>query len=104
MQKIVQLPSREIKNHLIEEFGKEIMFQTFNVVRYTSFAELEKVTEFDFGIDEDGNPYFAVYNIDINQMIDIILMDFSYGFSVDVVDDNEYKFELLLETLTELMY
>jgi hypothetical protein len=103
MQKNKQKTTREIKNYLIEKFGKDIRFQTFNVVRYTSFAELENVKEFDVGIDEDGNPYFKVYNTDINQMIDIVLMDFSWGFLVEIVDNDEEKYDIINETLTDLL-
>jgi non-homologous end joining protein Ku len=109
----LKMTKTEIKNHLIEKFGDEIKNQTFDIVRYTSFEELDKVEDDLYyylnpkynlrkGID-DGDPYFSLNNIDLNQMIEIITMDFSFGFFIETKNDTEDKYDLLTETLTELI-
>jgi hypothetical protein len=108
-----KMTKTEIKNHLIEEFGNEIQNQKFDLVRYVSFSEMEKVEDelynyqnFKYnlrkGID-DGDPYFSLNNVNLNQMIEIITIDFSFGVSVETQNDTEYKYNLLTETLTELI-
>jgi len=50
-----------------------------------------------------GDPYFSLNNVNLNQMIEIITIDFSFGVSVETQNDTEYKYNLLTETLTELI-
>lgn len=113
MQTNVRLTSEQIKKHLIGEFGDEIKNQNFNVWRYTSFEELGRVKdelynyrEFNYNLTVgiDGwDPYFSLSNLNLGQLIDIIKMDYSYGISVDVQNDNQDKFDLLNEVLNELI-
>ena len=51
---------------------------------------------------DDGDPCFEVHNVNLNEMIDIISMDFSFGFWTSTVNEIENKYDLLTETLTEL--
>ena len=113
MKTNLKITKTEIKNHLIKKFGDEIQNQIFDVVRYSSWSEMEKVEDdlphylipkynLRKGID-DGDPYFSVNNVNLNQMIEIITIDFSFGFIVETQNDTEYKYDLLTETLIELI-
>lgn len=111
MRTDLKMTKTEIKNHLIEKFGDEIQNQTFEVVRYTSFCEMEKVYDLKYYREpkyllkmrmDDGDPCFEVHNVNLNEMIDIISMDFSFGFWTSTVNEIENKYDLLTETLTEL--
>jgi len=111
MIKKSKITKTEIKSHLIAEFGDEIQNQIFDLVRFVSWTEMERVEDklYNYsnskyirkGID-DGDPFFEINNINLDQMIDIITMDFSYGSCITTHNDTEYKYDLLSETIMEL--
>ena len=112
MNKDLKNTKTEIKSHLIEEFGDEIQNQIFDLDRFVSWTEMGWVedklynySDFKYnltkGID-DGNPYFEINNINLDQMIDILTMDFSYGSCITTQNDPENKYDLLNESLMDL--
>jgi len=111
MRTDLKMTKTEIKNQLIKQFGKEIKNERFDIVKYPSFCEMEKVYDLKYyyefkykceiGID-DGNPYFSIYNINFNELIDIITMNFSFGWCLDTLNDAENKYDLLTDSLLDL--
>tara|TARA_R110000868_G_scaffold395960_1_gene667979 strand:- start:184 stop:528 length:345 start_codon:yes stop_codon:yes gene_type:complete len=111
MNKKLKITKTEIKSHLIAEFGDEIQNQIFDLVRWVSWSEMGRIEDELYyysnsnyirkGID-DGDPFFEINNINLDQMIDIVTMDFSYSSSITTHDDTENKYDLLSETIMEL--
>ena len=112
MNKDLKITKTEVKSHLIAEFGDEIQNQIFDLDRFVSWTEMGWVedklynySDFKYnltkGID-DGDPFFEINNINLDQMIDIITMDFSYGSCITTQNDTENKYDLLNESLMDL--
>jgi len=111
MNKDLKITKTEVKSHLIAEFGDEIQNQIFDLMRFVSWTEMGLVEDKLYncsnsnyirkGID-DGDPFFEISDINLDQLIDIITMDFSYGSYTTIHNDPENKYDLLNDSLMEL--
>ena len=99
----------KLKNHLINQYGDEILNQKFEVYQYTTFSDLDKLYNSQFNVrtkyepffgTDDSEPYYSIKTLNIDEMIEIYLMDLDFVPSVIVLNQIQLVFEIN-EELTE---
>ena len=92
-----------LKNHLINQYGNEILNLKFEVYQYTTFSDLDKLYNSQFNVrskyepffgTDDSEPYYSIKNLNIDEMIEIYLMDLDFVPSVTVLNQIQLVFEI----------
>ena len=84
-----------IKTYLLDVYGNNILKDKYTVCQWTFFSDIDKIEDSKFNVDyyepnftiDDGEPFYQIKNLDINDLIEFISLNLKCFPSIDFQTD-----------------